>query len=116
MRHPKKRPPGPSKKRQRPKHPKPRPGECVAPHCGRPSYARGLCQTHHRQLITTGKVKPIRPYRKRSPGTVKFAGLRLTSMCVETVEAYAAERGISHGAAIAEILEDWCASFGKRRT
>ena len=77
MRHSKKRPPDLSKKRDRSKHPKPRPGECTAPACGRPSYVRGMCQTHHRHLLTTGKVKPIRPYRKRSAGTVKFSGLRL---------------------------------------
>ncbi|HLL54319.1 MAG TPA: hypothetical protein VK447_12265 [Myxococcaceae bacterium] len=88
------------------KHPKQRPGECIAPDCGRPAYARGFCQTHHRQLMTTGKVKPIRPYRKRSTGTVKFAGLRLTHHCAQTVKAYAKKRGLSQGAAIAEILED----------
>ena len=43
---------------------------CIVPDCGRPPYARGLCQTHHRQKTTTGKVREIRPYRKRTPGTV----------------------------------------------
>ncbi len=96
----------PRKKAASPQHPKPRPGECIHPGCGRKSYARGLCQAHHRQLLTTGKLKPIRPYRKRSPETVKFAGLRVTRHCARTVRAYAKRRGISYGAAIAEILED----------
>ncbi len=97
----------PQKKRGKPKHPKPEPGECIDPGCGRPAYARGMCQTHHRQLLITGTVKPIRPYRKRNAGTVKFSGLRLSPLCAGTVEAYAEKRGISRGAAIAEILENW---------
>jgi len=64
-------------KRDRPKKPQP---SCIVPDCGRPYFARGLCQTHHRQLLTTGKVKEIRPYRKRTDGTVKFAGPRLQLM------------------------------------
>jgi len=46
--------------------------------CGRRAYARGHCQTHHHQLITTGVTKPIRPYRPRSPDTVRYSGLRLS--------------------------------------
>ncbi len=99
------------KKRGSPKNPKPVPGSCSAPECGRDSYSRGLCQTHRRQLMTTGVLKRIRPYRKRSAGTVKFAGLRLTPFCAEKVTAYAKERDLSEGAAIAEILEDWRANF-----
>ncbi len=100
----------PSADRLEKKQPKPRAGECITPDCGRPASARGMCQTHRRQMLTTGKVKAIRRYRKRSAGTVKFSGLRLTPTCAETVEAYAAKRGLSQGAAIAEILEDWHAS------
>ncbi len=85
------------------------PATCTGPDCNRASYARGLCQTHHRQQITTGKLKAIRPYRKRSTGTVKFSGLRLSQHCARTLKAYAKQRGISAGAAIAEILEDWYA-------
>jgi len=83
---------------------------CKVAECGRRAYARSLCQTHHRQLLTLGKTTRIRPYRERSPGTVKFAGLRLTPACVEVVKAYAKERELSRGAAIAGILEDWTAS------
>jgi len=85
----------------------PSPGVCIAPDCGRELYARGLCQTHHRQLTTTGKLKPIRAYRQRRTGTVKFSGLRLTPSCVQVLEAYAKERGLAPGAAIAEVLEGW---------
>jgi len=80
---------------------------CIVPDCGRPAYARGLCQTHHRQLLTTGKLKAIRPYRKRSAGTVKFSGLRLTPECADQVEEYAKTNQVSLGAAIAFILEEW---------
>jgi hypothetical protein len=90
------------------------PGFCKVPNCGRKSYARGLCQTHHRQLLTTHKLKPIRPYRKRKSGTVKFAGLRLTPGCATKVGAYATEQGIAPGAAIAKILEEWVAKGAKR--
>jgi hypothetical protein len=58
-------------------------------------------------MLRTGKVGPIRPYRKRSDGTVKFAGLRLSSQCAEKVQARAERTGLSFGATIAEILEGW---------
>ena len=106
----------PQRKPGHPKLPKPE-GDadtCSVEACGRPSYARGLCQTHHRQMLTTGKLKPIRAYRRRSPGTVKFAGLRLTPLCVEQVESYAERHEISPGAAIAAILEEWYADGGKQ--
>ncbi|HLL53645.1 MAG TPA: hypothetical protein VK447_08875 [Myxococcaceae bacterium] len=85
------------------------------PDCGRPSYARGLCQTHHRQKLTTGTLRPIRPYRKRIPGTVKLAGLRLSRHCAGLVRAHADGTGLSLGAAIAEILEAWHDSTRKKR-
>jgi hypothetical protein len=65
-------------------------------------------------MITTGKLNPIRPYRKRSTGTVKFAGFRLTPHCAQTVDAYAEERGLSRGAAIAQILESSLVSGSKK--
>ena len=88
---------------------------CIAPGCGRLPYARGLCQTHHRQKTTTGKLSPIRPYRERTPGTVKVAGLRLTPQCADAVRAHAAQIGLSLGAAIAQFLEAWHASTRKER-
>jgi hypothetical protein len=88
---------------------------CIVPDCGRPPYARGLCQTHHRQKTTTGKLREIRPYRKRTPGTVKVAGLRLTPQCADAVRAHAAQIGLSLGAAIAQFLETWHASTRKER-
>ena len=81
---------------------------CNVRNCHRPAYARGICQTHHRQVLTTGKLKRIRPYRKRSPGTVKFGGLRLSPSCAEKVQRLARKEGLSDGAAIAQILEEWC--------
>jgi hypothetical protein len=52
-------------------------------------------------------LREIRPYRKRSAGTVKYAGLRLTPECVAKVAARARRKGLSEGAAIAEVLEEW---------
>jgi hypothetical protein len=85
------------------------------PDCGRPASARGLCQSHDRQLKTTGETRAIRRYRTRRADTVKYAGLRLSPDCVEKLEALARERGISSGAAIAEILEGWNAARLKGR-
>lgn len=79
---------------------------CNVPKCGRPRYAKGFCQTHHRQLLTKGTIKPIRPYRRRSPETVKCAGLRLSPACAENLEEQAERQGLSLGAIIADILEN----------
>jgi hypothetical protein len=78
---------------------------CAVPGCGRRAYAQDLCQTHHRQMMTVGRVKPIRPYRKRSQETIKFAGLRLTPACAQRIRQHAEREGSSFGAVIAEILE-----------
>ena len=91
------------------------PGTCVILGCGRPSYARRMCQTHHRQLLTTGRTKEIRPYRPRTPDTVKFAGLRLTPKCAAKIARFAKATRRSHGAAIAALLEDWLANGLKNR-
>jgi hypothetical protein len=101
----------PPKKQGKPEQPSPR--DCIAPDCGRPAYAGGLCQTHHRQSITTGKLSPIRPYRKRTAGTVKFAGLRITPGCAEQLRKVARRKGLSYGAAIAAVLEGWWAQEQK---
>jgi len=79
----------------------------MVPSCGRRAYARGLCQAHHRQHLTTGKLKPIRPYRPRSAGTVKFSGLRLSEKAAREIDRKAAREGLAHGAVIAKILEEW---------
>jgi hypothetical protein len=89
---------------------------CIAPKCGRHSYARGLCQTHHRQMLRTGERKPIRPYRPRQPGTVKFAGLRLSKRCATMLGRYATQRDFSLGAAVADLLEDALVKKKPRRS
>jgi len=71
---------------------------------------RDFCQTHHRQMLKTGEVRPIRPYRKRDSGNEKFAGLRLSKSTVDTVKANAKEKGLSVSAAIASVLEEWYAN------
>ena len=80
---------------------------CAVPGCWRPPFTRGHCQTHHKQLATTGALAPIRAYRKRSSGTRKFAGLRLSPACIEHIEQKAEREGLSNGAVIAAILEAW---------
>jgi len=82
--------------------------DCQIRSCGRRAYAKGLCQTHHRQLLTAGTFKPIRAYRPRSPGTIKFSGLRVQARSAEEISEYATRKGLSLGGAIAAILEEWC--------
>ncbi len=101
-------------KRGRPNKPGTTPELCGVLDCGRPFYARGLCQTHHRQLLTTGRIRAIRPYRKRDPDTVKFAGLRLSRHCAAMLEQVAKSKGIAHGAVIAEVLEEWRSELRQR--
>ncbi len=89
---------------------------CKVRGCGRPAYARGYCQAHGRQLRTRGSIGPIRPYRQRRPGTEKFSGLRLSHQCVVQLEQKARREGLSDGAAIADILEEWARRHvGSRR-
>lgn len=97
----------PSKKKRGASGKKVSPAHCRSPGCLRRSYARGLCQTHHRQLLKTGKLKPIRPYRPRAPGTVKHAGLRLSAHAAELLDRECEARRLSRGAIIAEVLEEW---------
>ena len=93
---------------------KSKPVLCSEPDCGRNAYARRLCQTHHRQVLKVGKVLPIRPYRPRTPGTVKYDQFRVTSLCADKLKTYADKRNLSEGAIIAEVLEDWAAHRGKK--
>jgi len=99
------------------KHPVPVP--CEVPGCGRPAYVLRLCQSHHRHSLkrTPGSTEPlpaIRPYRKRTDGTVKFAGLRLSRLCVARLRKKARKRGLSNGAAIADVLEAWANRSARR--
>jgi len=93
---------------------KPDPSTCSFPGCNRRLYAKGLCQTHHRQRSRTGELKPIRLYRKRIPGTVKLAGQRVSRECAGKVVREAQRRGITVGGLVSEIVEAWVA--GKRRS
>jgi len=86
---------------------------CTVEGCGRPRYARGLCQTHRRKQSATGKLEAIRPYRRRSAGTLKFAGLRLSPSCAVRLRELMRRKRLSESAAIAEILEEWNAAEPK---
>lgn len=87
---------------------------CVVADCGRPRNAHGYCQTHGRQMRDTGRIRPIRPYRSRSAGTTKFAGLRLTPGCAQAIKRHAKTHNLSHGAAITTVLERWAKSRTRR--
>jgi hypothetical protein len=80
---------------------------CGVRGCGRAIYAAGHCQTHYRQQLATGELRPIRLYRKRMEGTVKLGGLRLSPGCAEKLEREAEAKGLSISATIADILEGW---------
>ena len=80
---------------------------CSVRGCNRQSYARGLCQTHHRQFLKKGRVEAIRPYRVRRAGTVKLSGLRVSTDTAKALRDYASANDISIGAMIADVLENW---------
>lgn len=80
---------------------------CAEVNCGRPIHAKGYCYSHHRQLQKTGMIGPIRPYRKRAPDTVRFAGLRLSRDTAEGLLRYATKHKISRSAAVARVVESW---------
>jgi len=87
---------------------------CKVRGCSRAGSYQGRCQTHHRQWLLTGRTRPIRPYRDRTPGTVKVAGLRLSSSAARHVQQFAREEGVSLSAAVASIVEDAFAKMAAR--
>jgi len=80
---------------------------CVAPKCGRPLYARELCQTHHRMFLDTGELQPIRPYRPRRTETIKFGGLRLRAEAANHLDELAEQRHQTRTAVMTDVLEAW---------
>jgi hypothetical protein len=88
---------------------------CRVSGCGRPAYAHRYCATHRRQILKKGRTRPIRPYRRRVPGTVKVAGLRLSREAAQGILREAAQRQVSLGAAIASAVESWWMTQRRRR-
>jgi hypothetical protein len=88
---------------------------CSVAECGRPVSARGLCQTHYRQLRAGGDSQPIRPYRKRRSGTRKLQGLSISFECAEAIEHRAERSGRAPAAVIADVLEAWARHQRKRQ-
>jgi len=86
---------------------------CQVQGCGRLRFSKKYCQTHHRHVVKTGEARPIRPYRPRSKGTVRYSGLSLSAATVEAIERIAVQRHLSRGAAIAFALEIWLAQETK---
>lgn len=78
---------------------------CAFPGCDRRIESQNLCQGHYRQSRLGQQLRPIRPYRRRGPETVKLGGLRLTPDCADLVESHAREKEFSIGGAIADLLE-----------
>ena len=91
------------------------PNRCEVANCGRPRSAYGYCQSHYRQIRETGHTNPIRPYRPRASGTIKYAGLRITPACAQAIERFAKKYDLSNGAAIAAVLESWAQPRNRRR-
>jgi len=80
---------------------------CSEEGCGRHAYSAGLCQTHHRQSMTTGKLTPIRPYHRRKGKTVRFSGIRMAEEAAAYLADLAERQGVSQSAALAEVAEAW---------
>ena len=75
--------------------------------CGRPIRARGLCQTHYKQVRKLGRTRPIKAKRAPREDTVRYAGFTLTSLAASLLEAEAVRRGLAPNALITDILEAW---------
>lgn len=88
---------------------------CNVSGCGRPISARGLCQTHYRQVRSDGVSRPIRPYRKRRTGTRKLQGLSISTDCASAIELRAEEAGKAPAAVIADVLEAWAKHRRRKR-
>jgi len=84
-----------------------KPRLCVVEGCGRPARARGLCQTHYKHMRKHGETRQINPKRQGRDGTVRYAGLSLTSGCASAIDAVAKTQGVAPNAVITDIIEGW---------
>ncbi|HLL55962.1 MAG TPA: hypothetical protein VK447_20540 [Myxococcaceae bacterium] len=85
-----------------------RPRVCNVPECGRPLYARGMCQTHSRQQRVHGRVREITRHRPRRKGAVKVTGgLSLSPDAAGVVKQAAQDRGLTVYQLVTDILEEW---------
>ena len=83
------------------------PRRCVVADCLRKVRARGLCQTHYKQLKKLGVLRPIRECRTRRLGRVKLLGLSVLPACEEKVKQHAGETGLTVNAVITDVIEKW---------
>jgi len=81
--------------------------ECSVEGCGRPVRARGMCQTHYKQVLRMGKTRPIKSKRAPRAEAVRFAGFSLTPLAANLLESEAVRRKIAPNALITDILEGW---------
>ena len=57
--------------------------KCSFDGCGRDAVSKKLCQTHYRQLWSTGKTQPIRKLFKSPEDALKKKSKRVESGCIE---------------------------------
>ncbi len=83
------------------------PKVCSVEGCGRPVRARGMCQTHYKQVLRFGKTRAIKTKRAPRPEAVRFAGFSLTPMAANLLAGEARRRVVAANALITDILEGW---------
>jgi hypothetical protein len=88
---------------------------CSIRGCGRPARSHGMCQTHRKQVLKTGKVGLIRPLRPPRSGTVMLNGRSLTAPCAKVLKRHAREHGTTVGGTMVDILEAWARRKKPRR-
>jgi hypothetical protein len=64
---------------------------CSFPECDRPSYARGLCEGHHKQHLRKASLRPLRT----PPGQGSVVRVRCPRELKEAAERAAADEGVS---------------------
>ena len=83
------------------------PKGCSVEGCDRPVRARGMCQTHYKQVLRFGKTRPIKSKRAHRAEAVRFAVFSLTPLAADLLAGEARRRGVAANALITDILEGW---------
>jgi len=92
-----------------------KPQRCAVADCCRKVLARGLCQTHYKQLKKLGALRPIRECRPSRSGAVKLLGLSVLPACAEKVRQCSGETGMSLNAVITDVIEKWALRRHRQR-
>jgi len=83
------------------------PDVCTVEGCGRQVRARGLCQTHYKQIRKEGRLRPIKPKRAPRFHTQRFSGLSLSPQAVAALSRETLRRKAAPNALVTDILEEW---------